>query len=251
MQTEGNVKDIFMSDAALVDGGILPLIRELGVYRGVRGSLRSLRDRIQRITDVTYRNAACYSEVEYLFIKRFLNVPHPFGITLSADVIGSDCHIPQNSTVGTNGKDQGFDGGTAGYKPRLGFCVKVNPGAIVSGPIEVGSFSIVYGNTTLTQSVPPFSVVRGVNSVEPIRHLHQYQNLAHCLYHSLVVNGRPPAGLAWTSKGLLVSPSWRSVQEEFVAWFSHGKLKTGLVDFFEQQRIAFQHPKSLASPYEK
>ena len=52
MQTEGNVKDIFMSDAALVDGGILPLIRELGVYRGVRGSLRSLRDRIQRITEL-------------------------------------------------------------------------------------------------------------------------------------------------------------------------------------------------------
>lgn len=242
MQLEEEMLDVYMSDVRPIDGDILRFIADLGLYRRLDGSLRKLRDRIQCITDTTYRNFTCYSEIDYLFIKRFLNVPHPFGITLSTEIIGSDCHIAQNCTIGTNGKEQSFDAGTEGFRPQLGFCVKVNPGAIISGPIEVGSFSVVYGNSTLTKSVPPFSVVRGMNLVEPMKHMQQYKALAHCLYHSLVVSKRPPAGLAWSSSGLLVSERWRTVQQQFIECYKDGKLKNGLVEFFEQQKRTFQCP---------
>jgi hypothetical protein len=51
-----------------------------------------------------FSNINSYSEIDPFFIKNFLKISHPYGITLSVDEIGSSCQIAQNSTIGTNGK---------------------------------------------------------------------------------------------------------------------------------------------------
>ena len=69
-------------------------------------------------------------------------------------VIGRDCHIAQNVTIG----------GTSGKKgvPRIGDRVFVGAGAAVLGPIEIGDEVTIGAGAVVTKSVPSNCVVVGV-----------------------------------------------------------------------------------------
>lgn len=84
-------------------------------------------------------------------------VAHVCGIVVPPGVIiGANCEIRQNVTLGGNLDKRGPDGRT---NPRIGDGVSLGPGAVVLGPIEVGSGTFIGANAVVTQSVPPNSIV--------------------------------------------------------------------------------------------
>ena len=123
----------------------------------------------------------CYSELPYDFLRYGCMIPHPFGITLSVDEIGSCCAIYQNATVSTNG-DFSIGENTDGYKPRIGNCVSIYAGSVISGKINIGDFSIISSNSVVTKDVPPYSIVYGVNEVRELKS-HHYNLLEKQLWH--------------------------------------------------------------------
>lgn len=68
-------------------------------------------------------------------------------------VIGVDCHISQNVTIG----------GTSGlYEvPVLGDNVQVGAGAVIIGPVHIGSNVIVGANSVVNRDIPDNSVAVG------------------------------------------------------------------------------------------
>ena len=92
-------------------------------------------------------------------------IAHGCGIIVPPKVIfGADCEIRQNVTIGGNHGKQAPDGRTV---PIMGDRVSIGPGAVILGPIEVGSDTIVGANAVLTQSVPERSVVAAFRA-EPV-----------------------------------------------------------------------------------
>ncbi|MBC2888696.1 serine acetyltransferase [Gordonibacter massiliensis] len=69
-------------------------------------------------------------------------------------VIGENCHIAQNVTIG----------GTSNlYEvPVLGDKVQVGVGAVIVGPVHVGDNVIVGANAVVNKDIPPNSVAVGI-----------------------------------------------------------------------------------------
>lgn len=69
-------------------------------------------------------------------------------------VIGKNCHISQNVTLG----------GTSGYKevPVLGDNVTVGVGANIIGPIHIGDNAVIGAGAVVLQDIPANSVAVGV-----------------------------------------------------------------------------------------
>ena len=74
-------------------------------------------------------------------------------------VIGNNCKIYQNVTLGGNGKI--VNGVTTKGAPVLEDNVAVFSGACVLGPITIGHDSIIGANAVITKDVPPNSLVFG------------------------------------------------------------------------------------------
>ena len=68
-------------------------------------------------------------------------------------VIGEDCHISQNVTIG----------GTSGlYEvPVLGDNVQVGAGAVIIGPVHIGNNVIIGANSVVNRDIPDNSVAVG------------------------------------------------------------------------------------------
>lgn len=227
-----DLMDGFVSGAIPLNGYSLDrLLSKSALYRGYWGKLRLLKYTITDRYFNPYSNKFSYSELNPKFMREFLVIGHPFGITLSVDQIGSDCQIGQNATIGTSGKMQGFDSGTAGFKPKLGFCVKVNAGAIVSGPISLGSFSIVSGGAIVTKDVPPFSIVYKCNEVAPLQD-HHCKTFLHMLHQRLVVYRGTQGGVLLKGGKLLASRTYSEVQRCFRDEYTAGTLQKSHLDFF-------------------
>jgi serine acetyltransferase len=160
----------------------------------LRPFVRKIKNIIKIINP--YENLVSHIEVGSFFAENFLKIAHPYGITLSVDEIGSSCQIAQNSTLGTNGKFQSFDESTPGYKPRLGHLVKVNPGAIISGPVEIGHCVIVSAGSIVTKNIPSFKIVRGVNEIFDLQE-HHYKTFLHILHQQLIIAKLPTLGVIW------------------------------------------------------
>ena len=79
-------------------------------------------------------------------------------------VIGENCHISQNVTIG----------GTSGlYEvPVLGNNVQVGAGAVIIGPLYIGDNVIIGANAVVTKDIPANSVAVGVPA-RVIKHLEQ------------------------------------------------------------------------------
>lgn len=84
-------------------------------------------------------------------------VAHVCGIVVPPGVIiGANCEIRQNVTLGGNLGRVAPDGRQT---PILGDGVSIGPGAVILGPIEVGAGTFIGANAVVTQSVPPKSIV--------------------------------------------------------------------------------------------
>lgn len=74
-------------------------------------------------------------------------------------IIGNNCKIYQNVTLGGNGKI--INGETQVGAPVLEDNVAVFSGACVLGPIRIGHDSYIGANCVVTRDVPPNSLVYG------------------------------------------------------------------------------------------
>jgi len=84
-----------------------------------------------------------------------LLVMHRHGVMVGPAVIGSNCVIHQNVTIG-----QRVAGGDHGM-PRIGDNVWIGPGAIITGAITVGDGATISAGTVLSRDVPAAALVGG------------------------------------------------------------------------------------------
>ncbi|WP_339948678.1 serine acetyltransferase [uncultured Albimonas sp.] len=83
-----------------------------------------------------------------------LIMPHPTGIVVHPGaVVGPNCLIMQNVTLGTNYGRHGA--------PRLGGHVDVGPGSVVLGAISVGDHAMIGANAVVLTDVPPRAIMAG------------------------------------------------------------------------------------------
>jgi len=89
-------------------------------------------------------------------------VAHVCGIIIPPGVIiGKNCDIRQNVTLGGNYGKKNKDGRT---NPTIYDNVSIGANAVVLGPITIGSHSIIGANAVVTKSIPGHSVVAGFRS---------------------------------------------------------------------------------------
>lgn len=69
-------------------------------------------------------------------------------------IIGDDCHIDQNVTIG--GTSKKYD------VPRLGNSVYVGAGAKILGPISIGNNVVIGANSVVISDIPDNSLVVGI-----------------------------------------------------------------------------------------
>ncbi len=89
-------------------------------------------------------------------------VAHVCGIIIPPGIIiGKDCDIRQNVTLGGNYGKKNEDGRT---NPKICNNVSIGANAVILGPVTIGSHSIIGANATVTKSIPEHSVVAGFRS---------------------------------------------------------------------------------------
>jgi serine O-acetyltransferase len=82
-----------------------------------------------------------------------LVMPHPNGIVINTDVVvGPNCLIFQQVTLGSNGRGV----------PVLGGHVDVGAGAKIIGPVRIGDHAIVGANAVVTSDVDAGTTVVGI-----------------------------------------------------------------------------------------
>ena len=68
-------------------------------------------------------------------------------------IIGDDCHINQNVTIGGTSKNPNV--------PNLGESVYVGAGAVIIGDISIGDNVVIGANSVVVDDIPSGSVVVG------------------------------------------------------------------------------------------
>ena len=90
-------------------------------------------------------------------VGRRVRLWHHSGMILSCRSIGDDCHIRQNTTFGVARR-----GDPVTHRPVIGDRVDIGVGAVIVGPISIGSDSVIGANAVVLQNIPPYSVAVGV-----------------------------------------------------------------------------------------
>lgn len=89
-------------------------------------------------------------------------IAHVCGIIIPPDaVLGKNCDIRQNITIGGSYGKRRSDGT---FNPVIGDQVSIGAGAVVIGPIEIGSNTIIGANAVVTTNIPENSVVAAFRS---------------------------------------------------------------------------------------
>ena len=84
-----------------------------------------------------------------------LALPHPIGIVIHRRaVVGENCMIMHNVTLGTRGPGSGV--------PTLGRGVDVGPGAQILGAVTIGDGAQIGANAVVTRDVPPRAIALGI-----------------------------------------------------------------------------------------
>lgn len=109
------------------------------------------------------RNYACQIS-PYAQIGKRLLIHHSVGIVIGHEVIiGDDCEIFQNVTIGSNRKER-----NGRMMPIIGNHVSIGSGAVVVGAITIGNHVRIGANTYVDKDVPNNATVVGA----PMRILH-------------------------------------------------------------------------------
>tara|TARA_B110000879_G_C11156872_1_gene507307 strand:- start:164 stop:598 length:435 start_codon:yes stop_codon:yes gene_type:complete len=98
---------------------------------------------------------SCYLPYEVKIGKKFVLGYGGLGVVLhSKTIIGDDCHLNQNVTLGGTSKKSGG--------PTLGNHVYIGAGAVVLGPIKIGDNVVIGANCVVVDDIPSGSLVVGV-----------------------------------------------------------------------------------------
>ena len=116
---------------------------------GMRLIARMISERTRRLTGIDIHPGAQIGEGFF--------IDHGTGVVIGeTTVIGKNCSIFQNATLGGTGKDTGK------RHPTLGDNVMVSAGAKVLGPFTVGDNSRIASNSVVLSEIPPDSTAVGV-----------------------------------------------------------------------------------------
>ncbi len=87
-------------------------------------------------------------------------IAHGIGLIIGGGTrIGKNCDVRQNTTFGGNYGKVGEDGRR---EPWLGDNVSVGAGAVIIGPVKIGSNSVIGANAVVIKDVPENVIVGGV-----------------------------------------------------------------------------------------
>ena len=97
----------------------------------------------------------CYLPYQVKLSKNFVIGYGGIGVVIHArTVIGDDCHIDQNVTIGGTSKKYEV--------PIIGNHVYIGAGAKVLGPIKIGNNVVIGANSVVVNDVPDNSLVLGI-----------------------------------------------------------------------------------------
>jgi len=107
-------------------------------------------------------------------IGRRLFIDHGMGVVIGETaIIGDDCLIYQDVTLGGNGKEKGK------RHPTIGNNIVIGGGAKVLGNITIGDYSRIGAGSVVIQSVPDHSTVVGIPG-KVVRQRGAEEKLDHC-----------------------------------------------------------------------
>jgi serine O-acetyltransferase len=136
----------------------LPL-RARGLLRAMRGFQAAkgpLRRPVKAVWLVAHRLWSVLAQADISISARIgggLMMPHPNGIVIHKDaVIGPNCLIFQQVTIGTNGRGV----------PMIGGHVDIGAGARIIGPVTIGDHARIGANAVVTCDVPAGCTAVGV-----------------------------------------------------------------------------------------
>jgi len=106
-----------------------------------------------------------------------LLVPHRGTIVIGAVRMGRCCNVSQGVTIGRSTLEEGGRIDT----PTLGDRVWIGPGAVITGPLQIGDDATVASNSVPMRDVPPRGVVMGV----PARLVSERGSFAQVAYRGM------------------------------------------------------------------
>ncbi len=158
-----DLRELWREDRA-ANGGRLtrPGAQAVALYRfGVWAEghpNRFLRYPMRRLHELLYlvvRNLYGIELPTSARVGRRLRIAHQSGIVITPHaVIGNDCLIHQNVTIGSPRGGMGPD-----EMPRIGDRVEIGAGAVILGPVRIGHDSRIGPNTVVRADVPANSKV--------------------------------------------------------------------------------------------
>ena len=133
---------------------LLKSIESYQYHRARRGPWHCLMRKIARARHVVWSVMTQSDIAPEAKLGRGLMLPHPNGVVIHEDaVIGDDCMIMQQVTIGMIGED---------CVPRLGNNVYVGAGAKIIGKVEIGDGARIGANAVVTKDVPANHTAIGI-----------------------------------------------------------------------------------------
>jgi serine O-acetyltransferase len=149
-------EDFRTNDASLTRPGFQALAVHrfgnavLGLPRVLRAPLSALHD----VCHVFVRNVYGIELPRSARVGRRVRISHQSGIVIHpAAVIGDDCTIRQNVTIGAVSRER------VAHAPVLGAGVEVGAGAVIIGKVTVGAGAHIGPNTVVMTSIPAGATV--------------------------------------------------------------------------------------------
>jgi serine O-acetyltransferase len=177
-------------------------------YRIMHTALNRIRPRVLGgviaglglVVDRFLRNVCGIQITPQAHIGPGLQFTHEGGVMIGPARVGSHCTISHGVTLGRGL----LEGGGPGYDdtPTLGDRVWVGPGAVIAGPLTIGSDAAIGANSVVLRDVPPGGVVLGV----PARLVSRKGSFGQVTYRGMADDAGRSAALSGVPEGTRIHP---------------------------------------------